>query len=144
MGNLGEMRMKSSTDPIALHQGGFATWPMVLCKMLMLGEAGGGVYRKFLYCLCNYSHFTAVSGRVSSHTQVCLKSVCLASDGGLGTSLRPGRRRSWEGTRPSIAGGGQVEREGVYIQHLRGSGRLFPSGGSLLQTHALSPAGGLT
>lgn len=52
MGNLGEMRMKSSTEPIALHQCGFATWPMVSYKMRVWGEAGGGVHRTFLYRLC--------------------------------------------------------------------------------------------
>ena len=94
--------------------------------MLILGGAGGGVSRKFLYCLGNYSYFTAMRGRVSSHTQVCLKSVCLASAGGLGTSLRPGRRRSWEGIRPSITGGEQVKREGVNISALTELRETFP------------------
>lgn len=49
-----------------------------------------------------------------------------SSAGGLGTSLRPGRRRSWEGPRPRIAGREQVEREKVSTsQYLQDSGRDF-------------------
>ena len=95
--------------------------------MLILGEAGGGVYRKFPYCLCNYSDFTAVSGRVSSHTQVGLTLKSVFSLCCWSRNLIEAKEKGELGrTKPRIAGGEQVEREKVSTsQHFQGSERDF-------------------